>query len=282
MIANILGRAIHPGIILFVLATSIAHAAHPVISPTDMAQLPPYCKPRLGALIGGWGFDKAENDTWAAAIGEDYLNIHHYCWSLYSLMQYNRRLSDPKRGSYLSSAINDVDYVISKARPGVSKVLPEMLVHKGKVLGLIGRYEEAVQNINHALQIKVDYDKAYLQLADIWVRRQQKANALEALEAGLEHAPGSKSLRRRYKDLGGTNPLPEIPISSPTAEKKDAGLAARSDSEEAAVSPTTLREPSAPEAQDAAPSHTRIGSPTNPWCRFCTDEDEGDQKTPPR
>lgn len=254
------------------LASVTAMAAHPQISGPDMALLPPYCKPKLGALIGGGGFNKAEFDTWAETLGPEFSGIHHYCWALHYTNLYHRRVSDPKRASYLSNALSDIDYVLKGARPEF-KLLAEIETKKATIFKLMGRESEAVQLLTRVTQTSPTYVGAYQQLSDFYADRKQKSKALEVVEAGLAQVPESKLLRRRYKELGGTKPLPELP-AAPVESAPESQSGPQPEAAEAARQPAEVSANQAdirtPTAQTNQPSAQ--GTPSNPYCRFCPDQ----------
>ena len=113
------------------------------------------------------------------------------------------------------------------------------------------------------------FDQAYAELADIQAHDEKPGEALKTVTEGLRHVPGSKPLKRRYTELGGKLPYPE-PIAPAPAEPQ----AAQPD-EVASPGPASPAEPAVGgpvEATAVAPvAQPKIGSPDNPYCRFCPD-----------
>jgi hypothetical protein len=107
-------------------------------------------------------------------------------------------------------------------------------------------------------------------LADFYSGIKQPAKALEIITEGLRHNPDTKSLQRRYTELGGELPYPApiepTPAVEAEAAKPEEPPTPTPNSVEPAASPTTV--PPAPVEPTAEP---QIGSPTNPYCRFCPD-----------
>lgn len=118
--------------------------------------------------------------------------------------------------------------------------------------------------------------RAYVGMADFFIKANDKKQALEIITKGVINNPDSKALKRMYKELGGAMPYPAPaePIAEMPGKKPD---------EVVANVPATVAEP--PHAQDkvekkeatqatanvSVEERGEIGSPTNPWCRFCTD-----------
>ena len=120
---------------------------------------------------------------------------------------------------------------------------PEVHLQKGKALKLLGQEAKAINEFMVAIKGNPKLVQAYVEFADIHARNKKPGESLKTVTEGLRHNPGTKSLQRRYTALGGKLPYP-APIEPPSIDSK------------AAVS------------SGLAP---QIGSPKNPFCRFCPD-----------
>ena len=188
----------------------------------------------------------------------------HYCDGLrffnraYSSMRNKRDMK-----YYLDVAIDNFNYVLGQTKEG-DVLRGEVHVEKARALKLLGRNAEAVAEFNKALQYKLDSPEIYRALADHYFETGNKQKALELVTEGLQKNPGSKGLKRRYTEYGGKLPYPVSVDRAIPAE------AAKSDIQPVvkleAESPSTV--PIGPTPQIDTP---QIGSPTNPYCRFCPD-----------
>lgn len=241
--------------------------------------LPPYCKPKLGSLVGGGGFDKAEFNKWQSVLGADFTRIHHYCWALNYVNQSFRHMG-ARRASLLSKAITDFDYVIERAQPD-SYILPEVLVQKAKTLALLGKDVEAARAFARVTQSRPGYALGWAGYADFLADRKQREEALAAVTEGLRYSPDSKLLQRRYTYLGGKLPYPKPLAKTEEARPEqpsptEAAPRLMTDSAQEMPSPPSAAERAAPsEAEDASGTTPRVPVPSStkgPYCRFCPDE----------
>jgi hypothetical protein len=114
-------------------------------------------------------------------------------------------------------------------------------------------------------------------LADHFHEVGNKQKALEMATEGLKLNPNSKGLKRRYTEFGGKLPYPEaVDKTMPTEASKEEiksvdtpeSLPPLEGATSQAADPTKLTAPTEPTSQ-VDPS--KIGSPKNPYCRFCPD-----------
>ena len=145
---------------------------------------------------------------------------------------------------------------------------PEVHLQKGKALKLLGQEAKAINEFTEAIKGNPKLVQAYVELADIQARNKKPGESLKTVTEGLRHNPGTKSLQRRYTALGGKLPYP-APIESPSIEAK----AADNPDETAAPIPVeSSAGTSAAVTPATEPVDTpKIGSPKNPYCRFCPD-----------
>lgn len=224
-------------------------------TPAEMATLPPYCAARFNA-----GSDAFKN--WQRTMGGDFNHIHHYCVGLKWLNHARGTFSSNRNGT-LGAAVREFDYVLTHAAQGFY-MRPEILMNRGIALSMMKRDGEAVSNLLQAIELNPQQPRAYMTLADLYDKMKNRAKALETITEGLRHNPDTKSLQRLYTELGGKLPYPEphrpIPVVDPQAVAPADDLPAAS-----------TKAPAEPAAVSAPAEQPKIGSPNNPYCRFCPD-----------
>lgn len=235
-------------------------AAQAAWAPTaaEMAALPAYCGARFNE--GSEAFK-----SWRSTMGGDFIHIHHYCAGLNFLNRSYGMSSTKDRQGTLGGALREFDYVLTHASPEFY-LRAEILMNRGVALSQLKRPGEAIANLNQAIEKNPELSRAWMTLADMYDAQKQRAKALETVTEGLRHNPGTRSLQRRYTELGGKLPYPEPIKPEPPAQ--------------AATPPTAEPAASVAEPVETAPAQTtevpetmapKIGSPTNPYCRFCPD-----------
>lgn len=252
------------GMVMGVLSAH-ANAVEPwAPTDTEMASLPPYCKARMKS-----GQGSPEYKMWEGTLGKDFLHTHHYCAGINFINRYYRARSQQDKQFNLRSAQGTLNYMVEKASPAYS-LMPDVYLNLGVVYSLTNQAAQAITHFNKAIELNPRQPKAYNALSDYYVKTKQSAKALEIVTTGLRHNPDTKSLQRRYTELGGKLPYPEpieptSVVDVETAKPKEPPTPTSS-SVEPAANPTST----APATVEpiAEPS---IGSPTNPYCRFCPD-----------
>lgn len=231
----------------------------------EMAALPAYCAAR---------FDEKSDafTSWKASMGGDFIHVHHYCVGL-NLLNRARRTFSPKDNGTLEAAVREIDYVLTNSSPGFY-LRPEMLMNRGIALSMMNRNGEAVGNLLKSIELDAKQPRAYLVLSDLYDKQKNSGKALETVTEGLRHNPDAKSLQRRYTELGGKMPYPAAiqPAPVEAAAAKPGVTAAPVATNPAAPTtgtPATVAPIAAPASEPVAPP--KIGSPKNPYCRFCPD-----------
>ncbi|MEW5943855.1 MAG: tetratricopeptide repeat protein [Pseudomonadota bacterium] len=229
----------------------------------------PLCKAKMISPPGS-----PDVGYWSNALGPDWLHVHHYCIGLAFLNLHYGVKDKFERGWYLGEAVGSFDYVIRAASPGYV-LLPENHFKKGQALLFLRKEAEAAAEFRQAIQLRPDYADPYAALADFMVSKGNKQEAMKLVEEGLRQAPKSRGLARRYQELGGKLPLPGMsppaaeapqPEVTPSMPVEPVGKKDAAPSAEPQVSVDSQTTPS-------EPSPAKIGSPPNPWCRFCPDAD---------
>lgn len=227
-------------------------------SPAEMAALPPYCAAKFG--------ERANPDLakmWRASMGGDFIHIHHYCAGL-NFLNRSRGMLPSKTRDILGATVREFDYVLSHASPEFY-LRGEILMNRGIALSMAKRVGEAVGNLSQAIELDPKLSRAYMTLADVYIKQNNRSKALEIVSDGLRHNPDTKSLQRRYTELGGKMPYPAAIEPAPTSDNVAASPAETTTSPQVdSVSPETASTPEEPFA-----SPPPIGTPKNPYCRFC-------------
>ena len=237
-------------------------AAQAAWGPTaaEMAALPAYCGARFNE--GSEAFK-----TWRSTMGGDFVHIHHYCAGLNFLNRSYGMSSTNARQGTLGGAVREFDYVLTHASPDFH-LRAEILMNRGVALSLLKKTGEAIANLNQAIEKNPELPRAWMTLADLYDAQKQRTKALETVAEGLRHNPGTRSLQRRYTELGGKLPYPE-PVKPELAQ---AASPSQTIAEPAAEPAATAAQPvEAAPAQTTETPEPRIGSPTNPYCRFWPD-----------
>lgn len=216
-------------------------------TPTEDAM----CRARVA------GHDTSDRRNWG--------HMHHYCDGL---RFYNRALSSMRnRNEFnfnIKESLDGFDYVLKHTAPDFH-MRPHVTAEKARVLALAGRKIEAVSLYAGVVQQTPNFVPAYLFLADHYANS-NRTKALELVSQGLRHNPATKSLQRRYRELGGKLPYPEPLVKAdpmvPEPQVTTEPAAAEKES-------SALSVPTSDAAVEAEPP--KIGSPTNPYCRFCVD-----------
>jgi tetratricopeptide (TPR) repeat protein len=193
----------------------------------------------------------------------------HYCDGLRFIDRaYSAMGNKQEMQYYLSVAIDNFNYelnrkIINKDRQA------EFHVGKARALKLLGRNAEAAGEFNKALNCKINSPDVYQVLADHFHETGNKEKALEMVTEGLKRSPNSKGLKRRYTEFGGKLPYPEA--LAETVPDVETGVKPVDKSESAAEETSDIPDSNKPPTISPSPEAAKIGSPTNPYCRFCPD-----------
>jgi tetratricopeptide (TPR) repeat protein len=203
------------------------------------------------------------------------IHMHHYCDGLRFIDRALASMSNKREMQYyLGKSLAGFDYVL-KATQEDYAMRGEVHVGKARALKLMGRNAEAAMEYQKALRYKLDSPDVYIAVADFFTESGKKTKALEMVTEGLKINPDSRGLKRRYTELGGKLPYPAAEVKTTSAEESKV-------EDKPEEKPGTEQLPGAAASADAdkptAQSEVipqieppKIGSPTNPYCRFCPD-----------
>ncbi len=252
---------------LFLLGMSATPATAEVtvlpeaVSDAEMARLPDFCAARMKTP---WG--SPESKAWVGRIGENFVDFYHYCAGLNFINRYWTAADTRQRTHYLQRADANFSYIVKALKPDFT-MGADLFTNRGEVYKLMGRKADAIKDFRRATSIDPAFVRAYLQLADVLAGNKDRTHALEAVSEGLRHVPKSTALQRRYLELGGKEPFP-----TPVVNKDVTTSPANPERPSTEPVPAAVHVESAP--QPAAPGGVApaIGTPKNPYCRFCPPE----------
>lgn len=265
------------GLILLGLAGFSLPAMASQWTDSEIKGMPPYCAARLHK-------DPARDDEWRNALGPDYLHTHHYCYAIGFIGRYYGARTDRSKAFNLQSALGNLNYMVSNASP-TYRLMPEVYLNRGLVYSLQKKDGAAIADMHKAIELDPRLTRAYSMAADYYVKLNKKDTALKLVTDGVRHNPDSTVLQRLYVKLGGRLPYPEPvaqqeQIPEPPASQENA---AQQDKLPGNASGPEMPPPALPAADAAstaeraagdAPAAPNLGSPSNPWCRFCPPEPE--------
>ncbi|MGA7950735.1 MAG: tetratricopeptide repeat protein, partial [Thiobacillaceae bacterium] len=241
------------------------------VTREELTMMPPYCTAIQGRAVG---LPQPEDSPLRGTIPADCPALHHYCDGLKAMVRVDLNQKESKY--WLSVAVQTFqNQVLDWEHRGLSCSLrPELYTNLGSSLFRQNKASAglAVMNFNKTLELRKDFFPAYYGLSDVYLYLGKRKEALGVVEEGLKYVRNSKGLLRRFKELGGKTPPP--PIAKPNPQQP---TAAAGPGPEPSTSPsTTPNNKAAGEGAVAAPAAVepeapKIGSPTNPYCRFCPD-----------
>ncbi|MBU1691271.1 MAG: tetratricopeptide repeat protein [Gammaproteobacteria bacterium] len=271
-----LSKAAMATVLLFLSCSAYADYS---ITAGELMQLPRFCRQlsegNFAADAKRYRID-APQPAWMQ-------HFQHYCHGLKDMVRSTRASNKNDRIYKLNEALNEFQYVLTHTQdsPEFYPYLAMVSVDRGRAYVRMGKDSDAVAELMKAIRLKPDYATAYIELINVYLNLGNREGALNIAQEGLTRTPDSKILQKRYRDLGGKLPYPA------PAEKKEEPVpqanenSAQSAAELPAINQAPTDAPPVPEdgqsVKEPLPTNssgnTTIGTPTNPWCRFCTDSD---------
>lgn len=204
------------------------------------------------------------------------IHMHYYCDGLRFIDRAYASMSNKSEMQYyLKSSLSGFDIVLKSTQESYS-MRGEVHVGKARALKLMGRNAEAAAEYDKALRYKLDTPDVYIAIADYYKESGNKTKALELVTEGLKINPDSKGLKRRYTEFGGKLPYPEAADKTPSTKESKAEVKpeAKPGVEQQPprdVVSETADKPTTPPEVIPQVEPPKIGSPKNPYCRFCPD-----------
>lgn len=254
------------GFVNFLLLVSFAlPAAAAGWTDAELKAMPPFCEARLKHTPGQY-------DYWYKTLGEEFVWTNHYCTGIGYLNRSYGARNQREAKAMLGTALRGIDYLMANVKP-TSSLMPDIYLNRGLVLSLQGNNGAAIGDLKRALELNPTLVRAYILSSQIHAKLNQKGEALAVVTDGLRHVPDSSALQRIYKERGGKLPYPEPIAHADEVKAVPAETNHESRASEVEGKPRDEVQPAPASAKpDAlAPAAPKIGSPTNPWCRFCPD-----------
>lgn len=249
----------------FLLAFQVPPAAAYKWTEVELKAMPEYCQARYSK-------DSALYEQWAKVIGPGFIHTHHYCDGLGWLMRYYGAKSTMEKRRILQSAYGSFMYMVPRVDESYP-MRPELYMNLGTVLALQGKDGEALQSMLKAIEFDPKLARAYSVAASHYEKLKKKDEALKVVTEGLRQIPDSSSLQRIYVKLGGGLPYPEPALPRLPQQAAESPEALPPDTAVRVPDPEVVNVASdKQEVQPEADSSSTIGSPSNPWCRFCPPE----------
>jgi len=201
----------------------------------------------------------------------NYVHFHHYCAAMNAMNKANVTKGKEDRRYQLGLVMSESSYVLSHSAAD-HPLLPAVYTLRAQSLLSARKPADAERELLKALQMDPTQMEALVTLARLYSDTGRKDNAVKTVRAGLAIAPDNKSLRRLGLKLAMELP----PIEGTAAEAAPTPPQPPSD-KEAAPAGTPSPDSVVKSSDLATPEtgiptvETSIGSPTNPWCRFCPD-----------
>lgn len=249
------------------------------ITAGELMQLPRFCR----QLSEGNFSADAKHHRIDAPQPSWMQHFQHYCHGLKEMVRSTSASNKNDRIYKLNEAINEFQYVLThtQASPEFYPYLAMVRRDRARAYVRMGKDSDAVAELVEAIRLNPDYAAAYIELINVNLRIGNREGALNLVTESLARIPDSKVLQKHYHELGG-----KLPYPTPVVKREEPAPQASEDSVKAeaelpAITQAPTGTPNEPEDSQAAKTplpddssgRTAIGTPSNPWCRFCTDSD---------
>lgn len=211
--------------------------------------------------------------------------LNHECDCVRFVNRAYASMNDKVRFKFnLGEALGGCNYHLAH-QPETDPWHPTAYLQIGIIQQLLGNQVESLSSLNKALQLNPKLEQAYSEMANAYLKFNNKDSALKTITEGLRWLPDSNALKRRYQKLGGALPYPTPhaqaikPTQPATPERATSKAPDGAGSAKPAASGATQTASGNPPGEVSPP--TAIGSSTNPWCRFCADTPPADPATSP-
>ena len=194
------------------IALLLAKSAHAVVmTEAEYVLLPEYCKAQsnVSEVYYTKYFSLERTRQWQSAFGSNYINYHHYCWSLVSIARaYRPSSSYGPRTSIARLAIADINYIIERATSDFI-LLPEIYTKQGEAYLLLRDDRNAEMAFRKAWEINPAYWRPYVWWGQRLLQLGRLREARLVVEEGLKNAPGTKALDQLSKDINSSRSRPK-------------------------------------------------------------------------
>lgn len=161
------------------------------MSELELTMLPPFCQV--------WAkYDEKGTDAWIAKLKIP--NIHHICKGLNHV---NHTVIEQNQESVFHNAktgASEFTYVLNyETQHGDHSDFPLkafVLTNRAKMYVITREYEKANADFTAALKVNPKYDKIYYEMANYYLKINDKDKAKEIIKEGLRNIPDSKLLNK--------------------------------------------------------------------------------------
>lgn len=147
------------------------------VKKEDSKILPPWCGVNVDPRYKNVDWNK----RWGGPIG----HINHYCEGK-AKIPVCYRYPEKEKKECLTYFLEGTTYALQNPPPN-HPLLPFLYTEHGDLLKEIGRYSEAIQSYNTAIQKNNKYIRAYAMLADTYILTKQYDEAEKAINEGLKY-----------------------------------------------------------------------------------------------
>jgi tetratricopeptide (TPR) repeat protein len=151
--------------------------------------------------------DPAQVEKWKNILGGAFWSMHHYCIGLNCLNRVDRGIGD--KGALLGEALGQFKYM--QGIPADNVLRPEVEYNIGLVLYRMDRISQAIGQLRRTIQMKPNYERAYLLLDICYLRLGDRASAAAALREGLKRVPNSRALQDALNKMTSEKEQPDGP-----------------------------------------------------------------------
>lgn len=266
-------------LLLAAVSAAPAWASKVQTTPQEFKAMEPACQAiGMGEIDGRfWAevlgnspiLDKPEN---AMAKGAGW--FHHYCWGKLAKLRFYSAKTEAQRKSGIHVWRSEMKFIADWTGERGIKWAYMPVVHKEIAESYLfeKNYGQAIVEGEKALTLDRDYIPAYLIIADAYAGTNKRDKALETTTEGLQRAPESKPLKRRYTELGGKLPYPEPYVKAAGAAEAapvETPAAAKVQPEAAPAPPSDAPREGAGQAETPPIVESPKQPGDNPYCRFC-------------
>jgi len=180
--------------IILLITTLPAKAVYPE-TDTDFSLLPPYCKVKLRS-----DSKSAEYQAWEKRLGPSFSNVHHYCAGLFTQTIANRMADKNARIHELKSAVGEMEYVHVHSYQNFV-LLPKIAFDQGEIYEQMDQPIDAMKKFQQSISLNPKNSQPYIALSNLYIKQNNKNEAIAILEQGLKYKPDSKSLRKHLEKI---------------------------------------------------------------------------------
>lgn len=158
-------------------------------------RLPAWCNETYDGDAG------VPNGKYMNFYGENFKYSHHHCRGLYLFFEASKYAGNAKWSErYYRRAVEEFGFLLDNTTEDYA-LYPEALVYRGMARAALGLPLEAFQDYERAVQLRPDYQAAYIAMSNLLTETGETDRARSVLETALARVPGSAVLRRKLDAL---------------------------------------------------------------------------------